>query len=24
MQSDLAPQQDTFAWRKIKLIVDHT
>jgi small subunit ribosomal protein S3Ae len=24
MQSDLAPNQDTFAWRKIKLIVDNT
>jgi small subunit ribosomal protein S3Ae len=23
MQSDLAPNQDTFHWRKIKLIVDH-
>ncbi len=23
MQSDLAPNQDTFAWRKIKLIVDN-
>lgn len=24
IQSDLAPNQDTFAWRKIKLIVDET
>lgn len=24
MQSDLAPNQDAFHWRKIKLIVDHT
>ena len=24
MQSDLAPNQDTFHWRKIKLIVDQT
>jgi small subunit ribosomal protein S3Ae len=23
MQSDLAPNQDAFAWRKIKLIVDN-
>ena len=24
MQADLAPNQDTFHWRKIKLIVDQT
>ena len=23
-QADLAPNQDTFAWRKVKLIVDDT